>query len=224
MKAVIVGGGKIGYNLLKTLSEKDYEVVLIEKDPMICQIIAQEATEEIICGDGSDIDVLKDAGIESAHVVAAVTGADENNLVVCEIAKRAFDITRTIARVNNPKNVEMFKALGVDRTVCSTQVIAQLIDYELDQDNFKIIQTFERGSMILVEVEIKKEMPWCENYLKDIVVPDECVVTSILRQDSAIYPRGNTRILEGDRLMVITNTKGLEEMKRYFHKGVRIYA
>lgn len=214
MKIIIIGGGKVGYYLLKTLTDKKYNVVLIEKNKNVCQSIAEDIDAEIICGDGTDIDVLKDAGISEANVVAAVTGSDEENLVDCIIAKTTFGIQKTIARVNNPKNMEMFKALGVDKTVCSTAVIANLIEYELDRDNFKIIQTFERGAMILVEIKVDKDVLWRDCLIKDLDLPGECVITSILREDKAIYPRGNTRILENDHILVLTNNIGLTSLKK----------
>jgi len=219
MKSIIVGGGKIGYNLLKTLKERNYDIVLIERDKYICQTIAENIDADIIYGDGTDIDVLKDAGIDEAEVVAAVTGTDEENLVICEIAKSNFDITKTIARVNNPKNMAMFKALGVDKTVCSTAVIANLIESEFDKDNFKIVQTFERGSMILVDIRIEKNNVWCDSFIKDLELPDECVITSILRDEKVIYPRGNTRILGLDNILVLTNNSGLLELKKLFRNG-----
>jgi trk system potassium uptake protein TrkA len=219
MKSIIIGGGKIGYYLLKTLKEKNYNVVLIESDKDICRSIAEDIDADIICGDGTDVDVLKDAGINEAEVVAAVTGADEENLVICKIAKSTFNISKTIARVNNPKNMSMFKALGVDKTVCSTAVIANLIEYEFDKDNFKIIQTFERGAMILVEIKIEKDSIWKDNFIKDLVLPGECVITSILREEKAIYPRGNTRIIENDNILVLTNNSGLLELKKQIKNG-----
>ena len=219
MKSIIIGGGKIGYYLLKTLKEKNYNVILIESDKNLCQSIAEDIDADIICGDGTDVDVLKDAGINEAEVVAAVTGADEENLVICKIAKSTFNISKTIARVNNPKNISMFKALGVDKTVCSTAVIANLIEYEFDKDNFKIIQTFERGAMILVEIKIDKGSIWNNNFVKDLNLPDECVMTSVLRDDKAIYPRGNTRIIENDNILVLTNNVGLLELKKQIKNG-----
>ncbi|MPN19488.1 hypothetical protein SDC9_166858 [bioreactor metagenome] len=113
----------------------------------------------------------------------------------------------------------MFKALGVDKTVCSTAVIANLIEYEFDKDNFKVIQTFERGAMILVEIKIDKGTVWNDNFIKDIELPKECVVTSILRDDKAIYPRGNTRIVENDNILMLTNNEGLLELKKQIRNG-----
>ena len=109
MKAVIVGGGKIGYFLAQTLDEKGYRVVVVEKNEKECLKLADELNIEVICGDGTDLDVLNDAGMNHANVVAAVTGLDEENLVICQIAKLNYKIEKTIARVNNPKNKIMFQ-------------------------------------------------------------------------------------------------------------------
>lgn len=112
MKVIIVGGGKVGYYLLKMLKDKRYEITLIEKSRKICNKIAEDFNIAIICGDGTDLDVLKDAGIEDAEVVAAVTGKDEENLVICQITKNTFSVNKTIARINNPKNRLIFKTRG----------------------------------------------------------------------------------------------------------------
>lgn len=219
MKSIIIGGGKVGYYLLKTLKKRGYNVILIERNADICQKIAEDINAEIICGDGTDLEVLKDAGIQEAEIVAAVTGTDEENLVICEIAKVSFDINKTIARINNPKNIAMFKALGVDKTVCSTEVIANLIEYEFDKDNFKLIHVFERGSMILVEIIIHDDDGWCNQFIQNMDLPAECVITSILRDEKVIYPRGDTQFLENDKVLVITNKTALTKLKKYLSRG-----
>lgn len=213
MKSMIIGGGSIGYFLLKTLTERGYSVVLIERDENVCRKIAEDITADVICGDGTDVDVLRDAGIEDAEVVAAVTGEDEENLVICKIAKINFNVNKTIAKVNNPKNMTMFKALGVDKTVCSTEVIARLIQYEFDKDDFKIVQVLERGSMLLVERTIDENSPWLNYFVKDLKLPAECVIASILRDEKVIFPRGSTQIKNNDDIFLITNKNALAELK-----------
>ena len=205
MKTIIIGGGKIGYNLFKTLRERDYEVTLIERDKDTCLNIAEEFNADIICGDGTNLEVLKDAGIENADIIAAVTGTDEENLVICQIAKLSFNTQKTIARVNNPKNMVMFKNLGIDNTVCSTQVIASLIENSFNKEDYQIISTFERGSMILVELTIRENHLWGNKPVRDLTLPNECVLVSVLRGDNVIYPRGDTLILVGDKVVIITN-------------------
>lgn len=219
MKSIIIGGGKVGYFLLKTLKERNYHVTMIERNKNTCNRIAEDVDADVICGDGTDLEVLKDAGIEEAEIIAAVTGSDEENLIICQIAKLNFNINKTIARINNPKNTVMFKVLGVDKTVCSTEVIANLVEYEFDRDNFKIMQTFERGAMLLVEISIERNCTWCDFFIRELNLPGECVIVSILRLEKIIYPKGDVQILENDRVLMITNNSALLELKKRFRHG-----
>lgn len=219
MKTIIIGGGKIGYNLLKTIKERGHQVTLIERDKATCMKIADEINADVIWGDGTDLEVLKDAGIEDAEIVAAVTGTDEENLVICQIAKLSFSSKRTIARINNPKNNIMFKNLGIDNTVCSTEVIANLIEYALDKEDYSIINTFERGSMILAELSIKEDSLWRNKKIKDLILPKECVLVSVLRGENVIYPRGDTQILYCDKVLVITNNGALSDLVSELYDG-----
>lgn len=216
MKAVIVGGGKVGYYLFKTLREKQYDVVLVEREKKLCSKIAEELGGDIICGDGSDPEVLKDADIDRAEVVAAVTGKDEENLVICQMAKINFNVNKTIARINNPKNRPIFKALGVDKTVCSTEVISNLIEGAVGNEEIKSVQTLDRGEILLLEAEITKRSPWKNKIIKNLEMPEECVIVSIIRNDKVVYPRGHIEIKEGDRVLLVT---GLEN-KMLLEKSV----
>lgn len=207
MKAIVVGGGKVGYYLLKTLREKNYDVTLIEKDRNLCNKIAEDIGGHIICGDGSDVEVLKDADIEEAEVVAAVTGKDEENLVVCQMAKVNFNVGKTIARINNPKNRGIFKALGVDNTVCSTEVIANLIEGEFDSEELRIVQTLDKGEMILLEVPINKKSAWKNKIIRLLELPRDSVIVSIIRKDHVVFPRGDIEIKEGDKVLLVTNAE-----------------
>lgn len=220
MKTLIVGGGKIGYYLLKTLLEKEHEVVIVEKDSRQCDMISEEVDTEVILGDGTDTEVLVDAGIQDAEIVAAVTGSDEVNLVVCKLAKNIFQVNKTIARVNNPKNMAMFTALGVDNTVCSTQVIAKLIEYEVDKENVKVLHTFEKGQTALLEVKIGNTSAWKDIFVKDLYLPKDCVITSIMRGNEVIFPRGNTKIEEDDSILILINNSDLGAWKKHFTQKV----
>jgi trk system potassium uptake protein TrkA len=220
MKSLIIGGGKVGYYLLKTLVERGYIVTLVERDEHRCKEIAGDIDADIICGDGTEIDVLRDAGMEDADIVAAVTGIDEENLVICEIAKLNFQVNRTIARVNNPKNITIFKALGVDKIVCSTEVIANLIECEFECEDYRVVQIFERGAMTLVEFAIPSEKhAWANKKVKNLELPGECVIASIIRGEKVIFPRGESDILVGDKILVLTNKTAFGTLKQYLHIG-----
>lgn len=219
MRSIIIGGGKVGFNLLKTMKERGHLVTLIERDRALCEKIADETDGNIIWGDGTDLEVLRDAGIEDAEIIAAVTGTDEENLVICQIAKISYEGKTTIARVNNPKNMTMFKTLGIDSTVCSTDVIANLIESELDKSNYRVVHTLERGSMVLAEIIITKESPWCDRMVKDLVLPEECIFTSVLRADNVIYPKGDTVLESGDKVLVISNLPVLSALAKKNRNG-----
>ncbi|MBZ9689097.1 NAD-binding protein [Clostridium estertheticum] len=214
MKSIVVGGGKVGYYLVKALKEKKHQVVLIEKDRKICEKIAEELEVDVICGDGSDIEVLKDAGIEEAEVVAAVTGKDEENLVICQMAKVNFNINETLARVNNPKNIAIFEALGVGKTVCSTQVICNLIEGEFNSEPLKIIESINKGEMILIEAKIDKKSAWKDKSISQLKIPKECVILSLIRNGKVIFPRGCVDIKEGDKVLIITNADKRNDVEK----------
>jgi len=219
VKTIIIGGGKVGYNLLKTLKERGYEVTLVERDKATCLRIAEDFNTEVIWGDGTNLQVLKDAGIEEADIIAAVTGSDEENLVICQIAKLSFGSKKTITRVNNPKNMIMFKKLGIDNTVCSTEVIANLIEYSFDQEDYRIIGILEKGSMVLAELFIRDHNPWVNTTVRELVLPKECVLVSILRGESVIYPRGDTEIIAKDKVVIITNKSVLAYLINDLYDG-----
>lgn len=214
MRAIVVGGGKLGYYLVKALKEKKHRIVLIEKDIKTCKKIAEELNIDVICGDGSDVEVLKDANIEEAEVVAAVTGKDEENLVICQMAKVNFNIDETIARINNPKNIAIFETLGVDKTVCSTQVICNLIEGEFNSEPLKIIESMNKGEMILVEAKIDKKSAWKDKSVGQLKIPKECVILSLIRSGKVIFPRGSVDIKEGDKVIIITNTDKKKEVEK----------
>ncbi len=215
MKAIVVGGGKLGYFLVKNLLENNTEVILIERDLDRANQISAELDIDVLCGDGSDLSILKEADIENSELIAAVTGSDEENLVVCQIAKVSYSKSKTIARINNPKNIKMFKLLGVDRTVCSTEVIANLIRNEMNSETIKVIQTFEMGSMVLAEMMIYPKHPWLNKAIKDIKIPHDLVLVSILRENEVIYPKGDTLIQKGDVVMVVSNLETIEVLRKH---------
>ena len=128
MYVIVVGGGKVGYYLSKHLLDRGYEVTLIEKDPRRAEVLNSTLGEIVMVGDGDEMSFLATTGMERADVVVAVTGDDEDNLVALQLAKKEFNVPLTIARVNNPANVEIFKALGVDEAVSATEVLLNALE------------------------------------------------------------------------------------------------
>lgn len=214
MKAIVIGGGKVGYYLLKTLKDKGYKLTLIEKNSGLCNKIAEELEVDVICGDGTEIDVLKDADIEESEVVAAVTGKDEGNFIICQIININFHNINTIARINNPKNRALFKALGIQKTVCSTEVISNLIESELNNSKVRVVQTLDRGEMILVETIIGQDSKWRSKLISNIGIPEGCIIVSIFRNDRLIFPKGNIEIREDDRVLIAVGMEKKMELEK----------
>ena len=145
MYVIVVGGGKVGYYLTKHLLERGYEVTLIEKDPKRAETLTSQLGEVVMVGDGDEMAFLATTGMERAEVVVAVTGDDEDNLVACQLAKRKFNVPKTVARVNNPANVRIFKTLGVDRALSATEVLLDLIERELGDEAPRLPQERQRA-------------------------------------------------------------------------------
>ena len=125
MKVIIIGGGKLGFYLAKTLQEQKHDVVVVETDRRTCTEVLQGLQIPVICGDGTTSEALRAAGAETADVIVAVTGKDEHNLVACQLAKMMFPVKKTIAKVNNPKNAPIMRQLGIDVVISSTDAIAR---------------------------------------------------------------------------------------------------
>lgn len=217
MKVIVIGGGKVGFYLAKNLVNRKHDVTLIEKDKSLCSKISNKINTDIIHGDGTDLDVLKDAEIDIADVVVAATGKDEENLVICEVAKENFNIKQTISRINNPKNQEVFKMLSVDKTVCSTEVISNLIDWEFENEQIRILQIFERGNMVLVEIYIDKNISWCNKLIKNIVMPLDFVIVYIYRDSKVIYPKGDLLLKEDDKVVIVTDSENIKSKSQFIY-------
>lgn len=214
MKIVIVGGGKLGFYLTKTLLEHHHEPTVIESDSEVCSEILESLEVPVICGDGTTSEALRAAGADTADVLVAVTGKDEQNLVTCQLAKMMFPIKRTAAKVNNPKNAAIMRQLGIDIVVSSTDTIARLIEWEVDLSGFKHIATLGQGEATLHEIMLPANFAFSGRKLSDIRPPEQSVIVAVERRHEVIIPRGNTEIMAGDKLVVLTKGDGLEAIRK----------
>lgn len=204
MYILIIGAGKVGYFLAKRLCQAKHTVSIIDKDKIICEEVAKELEALVITGDGCDPGILEEAGIRRSEVVAAVTGEDEDNLIICQLAKEKFNIRRTIARVNNPDNEFIFSELGVDVPVDSTRIISKIIEEEVSFSDFVNLMSFMRGKLAIVRVDLPKDSPVINKELKDVQLPPDAVLVSIVRKgDEVIVPKGNTVLLPGDDIIAL---------------------
>jgi len=204
MYIIIIGAGKVGYFLAKRLCQGKHTVSIVDKDRVICEEAAKELEVLVINGDGCDPKILEEAGIKRADVLAAVTGDDEDNLIICQLAKETFHLQRTVGRVNNPDNEHTFSELGIDVPVDSTKIIAKIIEEEVSFSDFVNLMSFKRGKLAIVRVDLPADSPVINKEVKDITLPQDAVLVSIVRGEEVILPKGNTVLKPGDDIIALT--------------------
>lgn len=215
MLIIVAGGGKVGYYLAKALLASDQEVVLVERDRVKCQVMSDEfgVNGVVLQGDACDPMTLQGAGVERAKMVVAVTGDDEDNLVICQLAKKKFGVSFTLARVNNPKNEEIFRKLGIDATASGTNAILSVIEREVAYKG--VMSCFcLLGGVEVLEIPIRDDSPASGKILKELVLPSDSLIGAVVRGDSVLIPDGNTLLLSGDIAVAITKEDKMEAVKK----------
>lgn len=205
MYIIIVGGGKIGYFLARQLLEDQHEVLIIEQNVEKAAQIAEDLGEIVMIGDGCEAATMERAGVGRADMAIALTGDDEDNLVVCQVAKHKFNVPHTIARINNPKNERIFKMLGIDATISSTGIILAHIEQELPSHPMIPLMTLKGGGLEIVEVKIPPEAQVVGKPVRALLLPQKSLITLIIGADGqARLPTGDTLIQAGDEVVAVT--------------------
>lgn len=203
MFVLVIGGGKVGYYLAKELIGSGHEVVLMEKDRARAAQIADEIGSVVIAHDGCEGTHLAEAGCERADVVAAVTGDDEDNLVICQMAKHHFDVPRTIARVNNPKNESLFRHLGVDELISPTRMILGSIEQDIPVHELLHLAALGGGELELIEAQLRDGSPAIGRIAREVPMPEGCAIFAVIRDGVAMPVRPDTILTEGDKVIAI---------------------
>lgn len=204
MRIVVIGAGKVGYFLAKRLIDSKHVVSIVDKDRGLCEEITKQLDCLVIQGDGCEPRILEEAGVRKADVVAAVTGDDEDNLIICQLAKEIFNVRRSVGRVNNPDNEHTFFELGVDVPIDSTKIIAKIIEEEVSFSDFVNLMSFKRGKLAVVRIDLPKDSPAINKQVQDIRLPADSVLVSIVRGEEVIIPKGDTILKPGDDIIAIT--------------------
>ena len=207
MFVLVVGGGKVGYYLTKELIESGHEVGLMEKDRGRAAQIKDEIGSVVIAQDGCEGKYLQEAGANRADIVTAVTGDDEDNLVICQMAKHHFDVPRTIARVNNPKNELLFKHLGVDEIISPTRMILGSIEQDIPVHELLHLAALGEGELELIEAHLQVGSPAIGRAPQDLQIPDGCSLFAVIRDGIANPLRPDTILEEGDKVIAIGRTE-----------------
>lgn len=215
MYVIVVGGGKVGYYLAKSLLEEQQEVLIIEEDAQRCRALSDELGVNVMQGDGCEASTMEEAGMGRADVVVAVTGDDEDNLVVCQVAKQKFNVGRTVARLNNPKNEKIFRRLGIDVTVSSTELILSQIERVIPAQPLVHLLSLKNVGVNFVELEIPAGSPAAGRPLRELGIPDDCIFPLVIRGgDQAIIPYGDTELQVGDHVVAVTSEASADTLRR----------
>ena len=222
MFVIVVGGGNTGSQLAKFLIEAGHTVSVIDERQNVLEKLATEIPQEIIInGDGSSPTVLEKAGIKKAQVLAAVTGLDETNLVITSLGKFEFNVPRVIARINNSKNAWLFTPeMGVDVSLNQAEILARLTAEEMSLGDMMTMLKIRRGKYSLVEEKIAPFALAIGLALKDLSLPNNCVISGIIRHGDMVLPRGTTILEEGDEILALVDDRAREQLAKLLSRPV----
>jgi trk system potassium uptake protein len=214
MYIIVIGGGKVGYHLGKALLNDGHEILIIEKQRSRIEQISNDLGSVVMLGDGCEVSTQADAGATRADMLIAVTGDDEDNLVACQVAKHKFKVPRTIARINNPNNEAIFRMLGIDITINSTDVIMENIQQEVPTHMLTHLMTLHERGVEMVEIKIPSDARSVGRKIKDLELPAGSIITLIIRRDQKpLMAAPEVVIQTGDQIIALTPTDTEEQLK-----------
>ncbi len=216
MFVLIIGGDKVGINTARSLKRMGHEISLVEQRLSRYNLLLDEMQDEMLLGDGTEIWVLEKAGIGRADMVVAVTGDDEDNIIISQVAKLKFGVPKVVARVNNPFNQPTFDLLGVEATICAATSMLRLILHELPVHKFVHLLSLRRENLELVELEVSENSAFANTYVQDIALPDGVILAAISRASHAMVVRGSTEILPGDYVLCLLQPGKEKELIHVF--------
>ncbi|MDR2431457.1 MAG: TrkA family potassium uptake protein [Candidatus Margulisbacteria bacterium] len=206
MFVVVAGAGNVGRQLARNLLREKHTVIILDRQPDVCGRMSRLFPAAlVICGDSCDPQVLEQAYLDRADVIAALTGDDEDNLIICQLAKERFKVKRAVAKVNDSRNAKTFAALGVDVPVDSGSIITSLITQEISTSEISTLFTLKRGRMSIVQVTVAPSSPVVSKKIMELSLPQDTVLISILRGEEVIIPRGFTVLQRGDDVIALTS-------------------
>ncbi|HUU08595.1 MAG TPA: TrkA family potassium uptake protein [Dehalococcoidales bacterium] len=220
MYIIVIGGGRVGYYLIKALLEEGHEVLLIEKNASICETINDELGNVCFRGDGCEAATLAEIGTGRADMLIAVTGDDEDNFVTCQVAKHKFNVPRTIARIRNPQNEVLFKKLGIDVTVSSTNIILEHIEEQVPTHPLTHLLTLRDKGLEVVEVKIPPEANTVGKAVKELSLPEQSkLILVIPKEHPPRLATANTVLQGGDQIIALTAPESEEQLRMALRGG-----
>ena len=221
MNILIVGGRKKADFLLNSLIIKKHNVTLIHDDNEYCKILSRKYDAKFICGDASKNYILEEANIYDADILISMSPKDSDNLVICQLAKKIYRVKKVLTTVNNPRNVEVFKKLGIDNAISSTHIVSDMIEQMATINDIYEFVPIENGQVSIMEVVIKDTHPVCNKLIKNIKFSDNAIIGCIIRDTNSIIPKGDTKIIQGDKLLIISYAQEQENIIRSITEGAK---
>ena len=214
MKIILIGGSKLAYFLAKQFASKNYYTTVINDDYDQAISLSRSLKATVIHGQGSDPEILAEAGAFQADVLLSLTTQDEDNLIACQIAQKEYGVPRTIALVNDPENQPIFEKLGVSVAFSATQIIASLIERQTASRDIQNLLPIAEGKVNVMEIALEKDNPIVGKTIDDIALPNGALIASILRQGEVIVPSGENALQALDRLIIINQPESYGELMR----------
>ncbi|MFC1992955.1 potassium channel family protein [Chloroflexota bacterium] len=214
MYIIIIGGGRVGYYLTKALLDEGHEILIVEKNEAVSRVITDELGSVCLHGDGCEAATMAEIGTVRADMLVAVTGDDEDNLIACQVAKHKFNVPRTIARIRNPRNETIFKKMGIDVTVSSTDIILEHIEEGVPTHSLTHLFPIREEGLQIVEIKIFPESSTVGKTVRDLSLPKEAKLALVIRKGGGFrVPTSNTLIRAEDRIIALTPTESEEALR-----------
>jgi trk system potassium uptake protein TrkA len=212
---IIIGGGKVGFYLASELVSEGHEILVIEQEPAKVARISDELGDVVMQGDGCEAAVLENAGTGRADMFIAVTGDDEDNLVACQVARKKFNVPRTIARLNNPKNALIFKKLGIDTTVSATAAIMAHIEQELPTHHLIPLLSLRGSGLQIVEAQITEDSPATGRKLNELLLPQQTLIALVIDASGHPHvPGADTELAPGDKVLAVSRPDAEDALRQ----------
>jgi trk system potassium uptake protein len=220
MYVIVAGGGKVGANVARSLLRMGHEVTLVEQDPERFEKLEEEFEHQVRLGDSTEIYVLEQAGVaRPPDLLIAVTGDDEDNMVICQLAREKWDVQKVIARVNDPRNQSYFDLLGISPTVCATSGILALVEHEVPEHDMIHLLELRKENLEIVEVLIEKDSPSAGRSVERLQLPDGSRLISVMRNGAAEIADQHTELRAGDQVLAILQPGKEDELRRILLKS-----
>ncbi|HLM35128.1 MAG TPA: TrkA family potassium uptake protein [Gaiellaceae bacterium] len=215
MYCLIAGGGKVGSNLARTLIRTGHEVTLVEQRSVRFDNLEAELEHQVHKGDATELYVLEQAGIRRPpDIVVAVTGDDEDNIIICQLARERYGVAKVIARVNDPRNQAYFDLLGISPTVSATGAIMALIEHEVPEHGLIHLLELRKENLEIVEVTVGAKAACAGKRIKQVALPEGSRVISVVRDGKAEIPDEHTQLEPGDSVLAILEPGKEDELRR----------